>query len=210
MFIEVAGSISSLGSTEMIVRFVVNVRQSNEWIRPRHRCSLVPRSYDAKPKSVSRWQPLSLTRGLHVSPNAGRRTFRYRQMRSRRGIGADMGVFIYQIQSASDYLKGGTAWLSGQKPPVYEDNERRIDEVRARIQKTVAFVESLEEQFANADERQVSTSWLPGELLMGEKYLLPIVIPNVSTAYAILRHHGIDVSRMDFLGPIDFKWALRR
>src|ERR1700730_6275413 len=60
-------------------------------------------------------------------------------------LAPDMKPLIYQVQSATDYVKGGAAWLSGQKPPRYEDNERTISDLRARIQKTVAFVESVKE-----------------------------------------------------------------
>jgi hypothetical protein len=126
-------------------------------------------------------------------------------------LAPDMKPFIYQVQSASDYIKGGAAWLSGQKPPVYEDNEKTIDELRARIQKTVAFVESLtEERFADAAAQKVSMSWAPaGKVLVGQDYLLQMVIPNayfhIAMAYAILRHHGVEVGKMDFLGPIN--WA---
>jgi uncharacterized protein len=125
-------------------------------------------------------------------------------------LAPDMKPFIYQVQSASDYLKGGAAWLSGQKPPVYDDNEKTIDELRARIQRTVAFVESLtEEQFADAAGQKVSMSWAPeGKILVGQDYLLQMVIPNayfhIAMAYAILRHHGVDIGKMDFLGPISW------
>src|SRR5258708_18234097 len=54
-------------------------------------------------------------------------------------LAPDMKDFIYQVQSACDYTKGAAAWLSGQKPPRHEDNEQTIDEVRARIRKTVDF-----------------------------------------------------------------------
>ena len=125
-------------------------------------------------------------------------------------LAPDMKPFIYQVQSATDYVKGGAAWLSGQKPPPYEDSERTISEVRARIQKTVAFVESVKEkQYADAGRQKVSMSWAPaGKFLVGENYLLQMVIPNayfhIAMAYAILRHHGADVGKMDFLGPINW------
>ncbi len=54
-------------------------------------------------------------------------------------LAPDMKPLIYQVQSACDYVKGGAAWLSGQRPPKHEDTEKTIDEVRARIRKTVAF-----------------------------------------------------------------------
>src|SRR3982074_2974979 len=60
-------------------------------------------------------------------------------------LAPDMHAFIYQVQSACDYVKGAAAWLSGQKPPKHEDNEKTIQEVRARIRKAVAFAESVTE-----------------------------------------------------------------
>jgi uncharacterized protein len=121
-------------------------------------------------------------------------------------LAPDMGAFVYQVQSACDYLKGGAAWLAGQKPPQHEDNERSIAEVRARIRKTVEFAESIAaERYSAASGQKVKVSWVPG-VLHGENYLLEIVIPNVyfhvAMAYAILRNNGVDVGKRDFLGPI--------
>jgi hypothetical protein len=124
-------------------------------------------------------------------------------------LAPDQHHFIYQVQSACDYVKGAAAWLSGQTPPKHEDNERTIDELRERIRKTVAFVNSVEEaQYAGASERTVSLSWAPGKVIGGLDYLLQVTIPNtyfhITTAYAILRHNGVDVGKMDYLGPINF------
>jgi len=123
-------------------------------------------------------------------------------------LAPDMKNFIYQVQSACDYVKAAAAWLSGQTPPRHEDNERTIEEVRVRIRKTVAFAESVKEpQYAGASERKVKLSWAPGKVIGGEDYLLQMTIPNtffhIATAYAILRHNGVDVRKMDFLGPIN-------
>src|SRR5690349_10717727 len=57
----------------------------------------------------------------------------------------DMKPFAYQIQSACDYVKAAAAWLSGQAPPKHEDNERTIDEIRARLRRTVTFAEGVTE-----------------------------------------------------------------
>jgi uncharacterized protein len=124
-------------------------------------------------------------------------------------LAPDMKPVIYQVQSACDYVKAGAAWLAGQTPPKHEDNEQTIDEVRARIRKTVAFAESAKEaQYAGAAERKVSLSWAPGKVLGGDDYLLQMSIPNVyfhiAMAYAILRHNGVDIGKMDFLGPINW------
>ena len=123
-------------------------------------------------------------------------------------LAPDMKPFIYQVQSACDYVKAGAAWLSGQTPPKHEDNERTIDELRDRIRKTVAFAKSVKEsQYADARERKVKLSWAPGKVIGGEDYLLQMTIPNtffhIVMAYAILRHNGVDVGKMDFLGSIN-------
>src|ERR1700689_4807350 len=127
-------------------------------------------------------------------------------------LAPDMKPFIYQVQSACDYVKAAAAWLSGQTPPKHEDNEQTIDEVRARIRKTVAFAESVTEaQYAGASERKIKLSWAPGKVIGGEDYVLQMTIPNtffhIAMAYAILRHNGVDVSKMDFLGPINLVGA---
>jgi uncharacterized protein len=123
-------------------------------------------------------------------------------------LAPDMQSFIYQVQSACDYVKAAAAWLSGQAPPKHEDDEQTIDELRDRIRKTAAFVESVKEaQYAGASERKVKLSWAPGKVMGGEDYLLQMTIPNtffhIAMAYAILRHNGVDIGKMDFLGPIN-------
>jgi hypothetical protein len=125
-------------------------------------------------------------------------------------LAPDMKSFIYQVQSACDYVKGAAAWLSGQTPPKHDDNEQTIDEVRTRIRKTAAFAESISEsQYVDAGERKVHMSWAPpGKVLVGEDYLLQMTIPNVyfhlSMAYAILRHNGVDIGKMDFIGAANW------
>jgi hypothetical protein len=124
-------------------------------------------------------------------------------------LAPDMKNFIYQVQSACDYVKAAAAWLSGQAPPRHEDNEKTIDELRARIRKTIAFAEAIPEaRYGRAGEQKISLSWAPGRIIGGEDYLLQMTIPNtyfhLAMAYAILRHNGVDIGKMDFLGPINF------
>jgi uncharacterized protein len=124
-------------------------------------------------------------------------------------LAPDMKPFIYQVLSACDYVKGAAAWLSGQVPPKHEDNEQTIGDARARIRKTVAFAESVSEaQYAGASDRTVSLLSASGKQLGGKDYLLQIAIPNVyfhvAMAYAILRHNGVDIGKMDFLGPVNW------
>ncbi len=123
-------------------------------------------------------------------------------------LAPDMKPLIYQVQSACDYVKAAAAWLSGQTPPKHEDTEQTVEELRARIRKTVDFAESVAEaQYEGAKDRKVGFSWAPGKVIGGEDYLLQMTIPNVyfhtAMVYAILRNGGVDVGKMDFLGPIN-------
>jgi hypothetical protein len=123
-------------------------------------------------------------------------------------LAPDMKPLTYQVQSACDYVKAAAAWLSGKTPPKHEDNEQTVEELRARIRKTVAFAESVAEaKYKGAEGRKVSFSWAPGKVIGGEDYLLQMTVPNVyfhiAMAYAVLRQGGVDVGKMDFLGPIN-------
>ncbi|NIJ34109.1 DUF1993 domain-containing protein [Sphingomonas oligoaromativorans] len=124
-------------------------------------------------------------------------------------LAPDMKPLIYQVQSACDYVKGGAAWLSGQKPPKHEDTEQTIAEVRARIRKTIDYARSVPAvSYVDAESQKISLSWAPGKVLGGRDYLLQMVIPNVyfhiAMTYSILRKDGVDVGKMDFLGAINF------
>ncbi|NOV30696.1 hypothetical protein A1353_07705 [Methylomonas methanica] len=124
-------------------------------------------------------------------------------------LAPDMKDFIYQVTSACDYVKAGSARLTGQTPPKHEDTEQTIEEARDRIKKTITFAESVKEvQFERAGEHMITVSWQPGKLIRGEDYLLQIIIPNfffhLTTAYNILRHNGVEIGKMDYLGSMNF------
>ena len=125
-------------------------------------------------------------------------------------LAPDMKPLIYQVQSACDYVKAAAAWLSNQAPPKHEDNEHTIDELRARVRKTIAFASGVKpEEYENACDRKVHMSWAPaGRVLGGEDYLLQMSIPNayfhLAMAYAILRSNGVDVGKLDFLGSANW------
>jgi hypothetical protein len=100
------------------------------------------------------------------------------------------------------------ARLTGNEPPKYEDNEASFDDLKARIAKTIAYVESFRpEQFGDAATRTV-TMKMRGEdkSFDGTTYLANIVLPNfyfhVTTAYDILRHNGVELGKRDFTGPV--------
>lgn len=112
-----------------------------------------------------------------------------------------------QVQIISDTSKGTAARLAGITPPSFEDNEVTLEEVRARIDKTIEFLKTLKrEQFEGAAERGIALVFAPGKQLSGSEYLIEFGLPNLyfhaTTAYAILRHNGVDLGKMDFIGPI--------
>ena len=118
----------------------------------------------------------------------------------------DMLPLSSQVQIASDSAKGGAARLAQQQPPAFEDNEKTIAELVERCRKTVAYLKTLEPaQFEGAEGRTVTWKTRSGEKSMqGLPYLQFQVTPNVffhvTTAYAILRHNGVEIGKRDFLG----------
>ncbi|MBP7065803.1 DUF1993 family protein [Ferrovibrio sp.] len=121
-------------------------------------------------------------------------------------LAPDMYPLIRQIQSASDAAKGGGARLAGIAPPSMPDTETTFPELQARVAKTVDFLNSLlPAQFEGAETRRVVVPTRVKELeFSGADYLLGFAIPNfyfhVTTAYGILRHKGVPLGKMDFLG----------
>ena len=143
--------------------------------------------------------------------HAAAKTFDDRVLMTSR-LAPDMQPLAYQVQSACDYVKAAAGWLSGHAPPRHEDNEQTLGELRARIRKTLAFAESVKAaDYAGTGERTVSLSWVPGKIIGGEDYLLQVAMPNIffhiAMAYAILRHNGVDIGKMDFLGSMNFVTA---
>lgn len=119
---------------------------------------------------------------------------------------ADMFPLSRQVQIATDHAKGAVARLTGADIPKYEDNERTVEELLARIAKTVAFVETFTaERFDGSEDREIVLALSFGELrFKGVDYLLGFALPNfyfhVVTAYGILRQNGVDIGKRDFLG----------
>ncbi len=121
-------------------------------------------------------------------------------------LAPDMHPLNRQIFIATDMAKGCAARLAGMDPPKFEDVETTIPELKARIAKTIDFIQSVgAAKFEGADERIVTIKAGPTELSFpGSAYLCGFVLPNfyfhLTAAYAILRHNGVDIGKMDFLG----------
>ena len=118
----------------------------------------------------------------------------------------DMFPLTRQVQIASDGAKGCAARLAGVEPPSYEDNESSFAELEARIRKTIDYLKSFKpEQIDGSEARAISLQMRVGVMnFEGLPYLLNFVLPNLyfhaSTAYNILRHNGVELGKMDFLG----------
>ena len=118
----------------------------------------------------------------------------------------DMLPFTSQVQIATDNAKGAAARLAGVEIPKFEDNEKTFPELQARLDKTIAFLDTLTEaQFEGAEDRDISLPQRSGTPLefKGATYLLQFANPNVyfhvTTAYALLRHGGVEVGKKDYL-----------
>jgi len=118
----------------------------------------------------------------------------------------DMFPLSKQVQIASDSAKGGCARLAQVEVPAFEDNETTFEQLAERARKTASFLKTLKpEQFEGAEQRTVTWKVRAGERSMqGQPYLYNHVFPNFffhcTTTYNILRHNGVELGKMDFLG----------
>jgi hypothetical protein len=117
----------------------------------------------------------------------------------------DMLPMSKQVQIASDFSKGAVARLAGVEGPVYEDNEATFAELKARVDKTIAFIQGVDPAKLDGSEDREVTLMRRGEtiLVKGQPYLMEQALPNfwfhVTTAYGLLRHQGVEVGKRDFL-----------
>lgn len=118
----------------------------------------------------------------------------------------DMFPFLRQVQVAADFAKGCSARLAGVEVPRYEDTEKSFAELRERIARTLAFINGLPRDAIEAsDQRDIVTgSGAKVREFKGQVYLVHYAMPHfyfhATTAYALLRHNGVDIGKKDFIG----------
>lgn len=118
----------------------------------------------------------------------------------------DMFAFTRQVQVASDFAKGCAARLAGVEVPRYEDNEQSFAELKERIQRTLTFIASVPREAIEASAQRdiVTGSGARMREFKGQIYLVHYVMPHfyfhATTAYAILRHNGVEIGKKDFIG----------
>ena len=121
-------------------------------------------------------------------------------------LAPDMITLAGQVQRASDASKLGVARISGITAPSFPDEEKTYDELLARIAKTQAFLATVDRTLIDGqEERQVTIKSREGEAhFTAQRYLLQFALPNfffhVTTAYDVLRHKGMPIGKMDYLG----------
>jgi hypothetical protein len=121
-------------------------------------------------------------------------------------LSPDMFPLSRQVQIATDQAKGGIARLAGLEVPAYADDEATFEQLKARIAKTIAFIDGVKaSQIDGSENKQITLKMRSGDVTYaGQRYLIGSVIPNFTfhctTAYNILRHNGVEIGKRDFLG----------
>lgn len=115
-----------------------------------------------------------------------------------------------QVQTACDTAKLSAARLSGKQAPSHPDNEQTVEELRARIQSVITYLDGFTAQdFEGAASRVVSQPRWEGKVMNGADYFIEHALPNfffhITHVYAILRHNGVGLGKRDYLGPLSLR-----
>jgi hypothetical protein len=122
-------------------------------------------------------------------------------------LAPDQYPLARQVMSLCDSAKLGCARVAGKEAPVHPDTEKTWDELRTRIRSVREYLKGFKPaDFEGADTRKIALPWMPGKGLLGKDYVLSLTLPNfgfhVTTAYAILRHNGVELGKQDFMGSL--------
>lgn len=125
-------------------------------------------------------------------------------------LAPDMLPLSRQIHIATDTIKLGAARLTNKDAPTHDDKEQTWGEFLARIDSVIAYLKTLKEaDFQGAHERKITTPRWEGKWLTGAEYMSMHMLPNmyfhITTAYAILRHNGVEIGKKDYLGELPYK-----
>jgi uncharacterized protein len=118
----------------------------------------------------------------------------------------NMFALVRQVQLSSDFAKGPIARLRGQDPPKYEDNETSFAELYARIDKTLGYLDAVKPGEIDGQEGRLVEFKAGGQQrsFTGLDYLLHYALPNfffhMTTAYALMRHNGVELGKKDYMG----------
>ena len=125
-------------------------------------------------------------------------------------LAPDMFPFVKQVQIACDQAKGAVARLTGGENPSFPDTEATFEELKARIDKTIAYINSIPETaYEGADTREITIQYFPGKYMTGFDYAREYVIPNfffhASIAYGLVRKAGVAIGKADFVNSLPLR-----
>jgi hypothetical protein len=121
----------------------------------------------------------------------------------------DMFPLTRQVQIASDFARGTAARLAGKEPPAFEDTEKTFGELIARIDRSLDYIRAIAAREIEGSEAREIVRPVRGEpkKFTGINYLIQYALPNfffhTTTAYAILRHYGLEIGKGDYIGQLD-------
>jgi hypothetical protein len=122
-------------------------------------------------------------------------------------LAPDMFPLSRQVQIACDSAKNSVARVAALEPPRFEDNEKTIEELRARIARTIEYIKGVPTTaFEGAEDRDIRIPVGPDKFLdfkgidFIQRWAIPNVLFHITTTYALLRHNGVEIGKRDFLG----------
>jgi hypothetical protein len=122
-------------------------------------------------------------------------------------LAPDQFAFARQVQTACDTAKLAASRLTGKAAPSHPDTEKTLDELRARVQSVVAYLDGFSAaDFEGAATATITQPRWEGKTMTGADYFLEHAVPNfffhLTTAFAILRHNGVQIGKRDYLGAL--------
>jgi len=122
-------------------------------------------------------------------------------------LAPDQYQLTRQVQAACDAAKFAAARASGKAPPAHPDTETTMEQLHARVQSVVEYLRTFQaSDFEGAETRLVPLSFMPGKGMKSDDYMMEMAVPNfyfhINMAYAILRHNGVPVGKIDYIGSI--------
>jgi hypothetical protein len=127
-------------------------------------------------------------------------------------LAPDQYPLLQQLRATCDAAKFCAQRTTGKEAPKHPDNETTFEELRARIKSVISYLDGLtEKDFAGADEKLVVLPFIPGKAMRAQDYFVELGVPNfffhVNHVYAILRHNGVDLGKMDYTGSLTLRDA---
>ena len=125
-------------------------------------------------------------------------------------LAPDMLPFVFQVRAACDGAKFAAARSTGKDAPSHPDTETTVDELKKRVTSVVSYLDTFTaKDFDNTDSVSVSLPRWEGKSMTGTNYFAEHALPNfffhLTTAYALLRHNGVDIGKRDYLGAFTWK-----